>query len=336
VGRRLKLSWSRRVKFGLEAAIRTAGLTKRFGDLVAVDQVNFEVGLGEVFGFLGPNGAGKTTTIRMLVGLTTPSEGTAIVNGLDIRRETVEVKRHVGVVPEASNLYDELTAWENLLFASRLYNVPKQQRGKRIEGLLKDFGLWDRRDAKFGRLSKGLKRRLTLAASLTHQPDIVFLDEPTTGLDVMSARSFRRLIEELREKGVTIFLTTHYIEEADQLCNRIAIIVKGRIIAVDTPEDIKSIIKVAPVVEVSFDPPPDSKMVGELEATGEVAVEGCKVRILTKDVLGTVTASTKLAARYGLRIDDVNTMRPSLEDAFVRLTGISSEAMRMEKELDRK
>lgn len=315
----------------MEVALRTVDLTKRFGNLVAVDHINFGVNRSEVFGFLGPNGAGKTTTIRMLVGLTTPSEGTAIVNGHDIREEIVEVKRRVGVVPETSNLYDELTASENLLFMSRLYHVPKKEREERVKELLKAFGLWDRKDSRFGRLSKGLKRRITVAAALVHRPDIIFLDEPTTGLDVMSARSLREIIKELRNAGVTVFLTTHYIEEADQLCDRIAIIVKGRIVTVDTPEGMKSNANSPPVVEASFNPPfgTEVKNLGDI---GEVVVEGNKIRVFTEDVLKATATLTNLARERGLRVECINTVRPSLEDAFVRLTGVTSEVMRMDKE----
>ena len=230
----------------MEASIKTVDLTKSFGDLVAVDHVNFEVGVGEVFGFLGPNGAGKTTTIRMLVGLTPPSEGTATVAGYDILEDIVEVKRRVGVVPETSNLYDELSVWDNLLFASRLYHVPRRDRADRIKGLLETFHLRERRDTPFGRLSRGLKRRVVIAAALVHQPRIVFMDEPTAGLDVMSALSLRKFIGELRLEDTTVFLTTHYIEEADQLSDRVAIIVEGKIVTVDTPENIKSSVRASP------------------------------------------------------------------------------------------
>ena len=235
--------------------IRTLGLTKYYGDILAVDHLSFAVREGEIFGFLGPNGAGKTTTIRMLVGLTAPTEGTAIIDGYDIRSEILEVKRRVGMVPETSNLYDELSVKDNLLFIAGLYHVPRAKREERVRELLESFNLWDRRDIKFGKLSKGLKRRLTIAASLIHNPRIIFLDEPTTGLDVMSARSLRLLLKDLKETGVTILLTTHYIDEADQLCDRVAVIVKGRIITIDTPENMKSIVRCIPVIEAIFDSP---------------------------------------------------------------------------------
>lgn len=315
----------------MQNAIEASGLTKYYNDFLAVDHISFNVEKGEIFGFLGPNGAGKTTTIRMLVGLTTPTEGTAIVNGYDIRKKIVEVKRHVGVVPEISNLYDELTVWQNLLFMSRLYHVPKNDRAKRIGSLLKTFELWDRRRFKFGRLSKGLKRRVTVAVALVHNPALVFLDEPTTGLDVMSARSLRELLNELKKMGITIFLTTHYIEEADTLCDRIAVIVEGKIINIATPESMKSVVD-TPVVEASFDSPIKSTMVRGLEDVGELRVDGCKVRICTKDVSTAIEALTVLSKKHGRKIDYVNTGRPSLEEAFVRLTGVASEVMKAEKE----
>jgi len=312
--------------------IRTLGLTKYYGNLLAVDHLSFSVKEGEIFGFLGPNGAGKTTTIRMLVGLTTPTEGTAIIDGFDIRSEILEVKRRVGVVPETSNLYDELSVKDNLLFMAGLYHVPRLEREDRVRELLESFNLWERKDTKFGKLSKGLKRRLTVAASLIHHPRIIFLDEPTTGLDVMSARSLRLLLKELRETGVTIFLTTHYIEEADQLCDRIAVIVKGRIVTIDTPENMKSIVRGIPVIEALFDSPIDKSMTDDLSVLGEVWVEDNRVRMLAEKIPETLKALISFATRHRLKIIEVNTVKPGLEDAFVKLTGVKPEIMRLEKE----
>ena len=312
--------------------IRTLDLTKYYGDLLAVDHLNFNVREGEIFGFLGPNGAGKTTTIRMLVGLTTPTEGTAIIDGFDIRSEILEVKRRVGVVPETSNLYAELSVKDNLLFMAGLYHVPRLKREERIRELLESFNLWDRRDTKFGKLSKGLKRRLTIAASLIHRPRIIFLDEPTTGLDVMSARSLRLLLKELRETGVTIFLTTHYIEEADQLCDRIAVIVKGRIVTVDTPENMKSTVRGIPVIEAFFDSPIDKSMTEDLSVLDEVWVEDNRVRILAEEISETLEALVNFATKRELKIIEINTVKPGLEDAFVKLTGVEPEVMKLEKE----
>jgi len=316
----------------LEIAIKTVGLTKRFGDLTAVDHVSFEVRRGEIFGFLGPNGAGKTTTIRMLVGLTVPTEGTAIIDGYDIRSEILEVKRRVGVVPEASNLYDELSVEDNLLFIAGLYHVPRLKREERVRELLKSFNLWDRKDTKFGKLSKGLKRRLTIAASLVHYPRIIFLDEPTTGLDVMSARSLRLLLKDLRETGVTIFLTTHYIEEADQLCDRIAVIVKGKIVTIDTPENMKSMVQDIPVIEALFDSPINKSMIKDFGILEEAWIEGNRIRIFAGEVTEVLEALINFATTYKLKIVGVNTVKPGLEEAFVKLTGLKPEIMRLEKE----
>ena len=316
----------------MEIAIKTVGLTKRFGDLTAVDHVSFEVRRGEIFGFLGPNGAGKTTTIRMLVGLTVPTEGTAIIDGYDIRSEILEVKRRVGVVPEASNLYDELSVEDNLLFIAGLYHVPRLKREERVRELLKSFNLWDRKDTKFGKLSKGLKRRLTIAASLVHYPRIIFLDEPTTGLDVMSARSLRLLLKDLRETGVTIFLTTHYIEEADQLCDRIAVIVKGRIVTIDTPENMKSMVQDIPVIEALFDSPINKSMIKDFGILEEAWIEGNRIRIFAGEVTEVLEALVNFATTYKLKIVGVNTVKPGLEEAFVKLTGLKPEIMRLEKE----
>ncbi len=316
----------------MKDAIVLDGLTKNYGSLTAVDHVSLNIEEGEVFGFLGPNGAGKTTTIRMLVGLTTPSEGSATVAGYDIGDDIVEVKRRVGVVPEASNLYDELSVWDNLLFSSRLYHVPKGERAARIGDLLETFKLEDRRNTKFGRLSKGLKRRVVIAAALVHQPRIIFMDEPTSGLDVLSALSLRRLIRELRLEDTTVFLTTHYIEEADQLSDRVAIIVEGRIVTVDTPENIKQSIRGATVLEARLSRAPDQPMIRELELGGRVEFNENRIRIETESLTGTLESLVMLASQRGIQVTDLHTLQPSLEDAFVELTGVSTELMRVEKE----
>ena len=223
----------------MENIIDVKNLTKRFGDFTAVDEISFEVRNGEVFGFLGPNGAGKTTTIRMLTGLSKPTGGNASILGLDINSKIVQIKKRIGVVPEISNLYDELSAFDNLLFMAQLYGISRTQRRNRVEELLRTFRLYERKDNLFRTFSRGMKRSLTIAAALIHNPQVLFLDEPTVGLDVVAARSLRNLISNLRRQGITIFLTTHYLEEADLLCDRVAILVKGKILAIDTPRALK-------------------------------------------------------------------------------------------------
>jgi ABC-2 type transport system ATP-binding protein len=223
----------------MENIIDVKELTKRFGDFTAVDEIGFKVRNGEVFGFLGPNGAGKTTTIRILTGLSKPTSGNASILGFDIHSEIINIKKLIGVVPEIANLYDELSGFDNLLFMAQLYGVPRIQRRKRAEELLKTFRLYERKDSLFRTFSRGMKRALTIAAALIHNPEVLFLDEPTVGLDVVAARSLRNLISNLRQQGITIFLTTHYLEEADLLCDRVAILVKGRILAIDAPQALK-------------------------------------------------------------------------------------------------
>jgi ABC-2 type transport system ATP-binding protein len=222
-----------------ENIIEVSDLTKYYSNFLAVNKINFQVKKGEIFGFLGPNGAGKTTTIKMLTGLTKPSYGNARINKKDIIKQTVEVKKIIGVVTEDSNLYEELTVADNLRFMGQLYDVSKSERENRIKELLNILGIENKKDVKFAKLSKGMKRKVTIAAALVHNPLILFLDEPTTGLDVLSARVLRTMIKELNKKGATIFLTTHYIEEAEQLCDTVAIIVDGRIKTVDTPKNLK-------------------------------------------------------------------------------------------------
>ena len=301
-------------------AIEVAGLVKRYGPagtgLLAVDQIDFEVRRGEVFGFLGPNGAGKTTTIRVLTGLTRPTAGEARVLGLVLGRDTPRIKQRIGVVPEASNLYDELTAFDNLVFSMQLYGVPRRERARRADELLERFRLADKRDVPFARLSRGMKRALTIAAALSHRPEVVFLDEPTTGLDVVSARGLRQTIAGLRERGVTVFLTTHYLEEAERLCDRIALLVRGQIVAMDTVDGLKAQVQSATAVEVTLD-----GGMGGAETR----------RFVGEDVVAAARAALAQAEREDWHVLAINTVRPTLEDAFVQLTGLSADVMRSEK-----
>jgi ABC-2 type transport system ATP-binding protein len=304
----------------MNEVIHVAQLTKVYptgqgrDPLRAVDGIDFTVRQGEVFGFLGPNGAGKTTTIRMLTGLSRPTSGQAQVLGFDLARDVTRIKKRIGVVPEMSNLYDELSAFDNLVFAMQLYGVPRRERAARAEELLDRFRLSDKRDAPFAKLSRGMKRALTIAAALAHRPPLVFLDEPTTGLDVMSARGLRQMIAELRDDGVTVFLTTHYLEEAERLCDRIAVIVKGRIVALDTVDGLKASAQGQTTVEVT--------LVDPNNGVETRRIEGDDVALLVK---------TALAQTDGRRVLAVNTLRPTLEDVFVKLTGLSRDVMLAEK-----
>ncbi len=299
-------------------AIQVSELTKRYDDLLAVDHIRFEVQEGEIFGFLGPNGAGKTTTIRMLTGLTRPTEGHARVLDFDLETEIVRIKKRIGVVPETSNLYDELSARDNLVFMGQLYGVPRRERGARADELLRRFRLWEKRNTPFAKLSRGMKRALTIAAALVHRPRLVFLDEPTTGLDILNARSLRALIRQLRDEGVTVFLTTHYLQEAERLCDRLALIVKGRIVALDTVEGLKARVQGQTAVEVSVGPGPGEAGNGRLRFVGE-------------DVTTALRMALEEAKRQARPVLAVDSVQPSLEDAFIHLTGLSAEVMLAEK-----
>jgi len=317
-----------------DIVIQAADLTKFYGEILAVDHISFEVERGEIFGFLGPNGAGKTTTIRILTGLSQPTDGKASVLAFDINSRIVEAKRHIGVVPEISNLYDELSAIDNLLFMAQLYGVPRPQRRKRVEELLKTFGLYERKDSPFRTFSRGMKRALTIAAALIHNPKILFLDEPTVGLDVVAARSLRNLIANLRQQGITIFLTTHYLEEADLLCDRVAILVKGRIIKIDSPEALKATAEEKSVIEFSVEREISELMENlsnKFPGAKVVAAEQNKVRIyggIPADIYDNVF---RFAKYKGIEIQSVNSIKPSLEDAFIKITGLSPIVMTMEK-----
>ena len=318
----------------INTAIKVSGLTKYYKEFLAVDHINFEVKKGEIFGFLGPNGAGKTTTIRMLTGLSRPSMGKAFVFGFDINSEIVEAKRHIGIVPEFSNLYDELSAFDNLLFMMQLYGVPRSQRRKRAEELLRIFGLYERKNNSFRNFSRGMKRALTIAAALTHEPKILFLDEPTVGLDVVAARSLRNLIINLRQQGITIFLTTHYLDEADLLCDRVAILVKGQIIEIGSPSDLKAVVEEESVIEFSFEKDISYLMNDLLKYfTGvlKVSSKGNKVMIsggLSTDIYDIMI---RFAKEKGIEIHSINSIKPSLEDAFLKITGLSPTVMAIEK-----
>jgi ABC-2 type transport system ATP-binding protein len=219
--------------------IETNNLTKFFGTLGAVQSINLSVGKGEIFGLLGPNGAGKTTTMRMLTTLLTPTSGSASVDGHTVADEPLHVKRLIGVVPQMLNLDIDLTCAENLEYHGRLHKMAPSERRSRIEELLRFVGLWEKRDTPVEHLSGGMRRRLLIARGLMHRPEVVFMDEPTVGLDPQARRLIWGLIESLKRKNITVLLTTHYIEEADALCDRVAIMRAGKIIALERPSVLK-------------------------------------------------------------------------------------------------
>ena len=319
---------------GKQIVIQASDLCKFYGQILAVDHIHFEVEKGEIFGFLGPNGAGKTTTIRMLTGLSKPTDGKASVLGFDVNSEIVKAKGYIGVVPEMSNLYDELSAMDNLLFMAQLYGVPRTQRRERAEELLKTFGLYERKDSLFRTFSRGMKRALVIAAALIHSPEILFLDEPTVGLDVVASRSLRNLIGNLRQQGITIFLTTHYLEEADLLCDRVAILVGGRIVKTDSPRVLKAAAEEESVVEFSFEGESSGlseALSNRLPGVKTVAIDHDRVRIYGGIPVHVVDNVFQFAKDKGMEIVSINSIKPSLEDAFIKITGLSPIVMAVEK-----
>ncbi|RJP54209.1 MAG: ATP-binding cassette domain-containing protein [Anaerolineaceae bacterium] len=308
-------------------AIEVENLTKYYEKFLAVDHINFTVEQGEIFGFLGPNGAGKTTTQRMLTTLLTPTEGRILINGHDLSRDSYPAKRQIGLVPEESNVYTELTAWDNLMFTASIYRVSRGERAKRAEELLQTFGLWEKRDIKAENFSKGMRRRLSIAMAIIHKPALLFLDEPTPGLDAQSIRAIWELIRRMNVEGTTVFITTHQIEEANQLCGRVAIISHGKIAAIDTPERLKADFRRVQSVEVAL----ESKTSEILEisevswdslpgVTTQVKV-GDKMRLYTEDPSALLPRVVQYAESHALRIVSLNTLGPSLEDVFLEITG---------------
>lgn len=304
--------------------IEVQDLTKRYGDgLLAVDHISFAVQQGEVFGFLGPNGAGKTTTQRMLTTLLEPTEGHIFISGHDIAHDAYAAKRQIGLVPEEANVYTELTALGNLLFTARLYRVPKTERATRARALLETFGLWEKRHVKVETFSKGMRRRLSIAMAIIHHPALLFLDEPTPGLDAQSARAIRDLVRELNAGGTTVFLSTHQIEEANQLCDRVAIIDHGKIAAIDTPERLKAAFRRVQSVEVALEPDGDvhGDALAHLPGVTATVKAGDKWRLYTEDPSALLPPVVGYAQEHGLYVVSLNTLGPSLEDVFLEITG---------------
>ena len=322
----------------MEIAIRTVNLTKYYGKLVAVDNINFEVQKGEIFGFLGPNGAGKTTTTRMLIGISKPSGGIAEVMGFNIQKQSVEAKELMGIVPDISNVYTDLTAWGNLTFTGRLYDIPKFERNKRAEDLLDLFGLFDRRHDSVQDFSRGMKRRLCIAMALMNKSSILFLDEPTSGLDVQSVLTIRNLVKKLNEDGLTIFLTTHNMEEANQMCDRVAIINNGKIAAIDTPERLKRTVKKLQAIELSFSNEIKNQFfdLKHLQGVTYVVKNGEKYHLNTESPQKTLSAIWEYVSANKLVLTSVNTLGPSLEDVFISLTGITPEIKSYSKSKSKK
>jgi ABC-2 type transport system ATP-binding protein len=314
--------------------IEVMELTKKFDNVTAIDHINFAVLQGELFGFLGPNGAGKTTTINLLTGLARPNSGTIRISGLECTKNLKIAQHLIGVVPDESNLYPELSGFDNLCFCASLYGMPKRERQTRAHELLETFGLLEAAKRKFAGYSKGMKRKLTIAAGIIHHPPILFLDEPTTGIDVSSARQIRQLIAELHRVGTTIFLTTHYIEEAERLCERIAFIVKGQIVKIDTVANLLQSVQERKVMLISVSNSTIdlcSKLSTNFPHLEFQTVSAEQIRVGSVETIS-IGPLVRFIEEQGAEVTEARRIRPSLEEVFVRVTGIELDRMRKEKE----
>jgi ABC-2 type transport system ATP-binding protein len=315
-------------------AIQASQLTKHYKDVLAVDDISFEIQNGELFGFLGPNGAGKTTTINMLTGLARADSGKIHINGIDCTSNLKAAQDSIGVVPDESNLYPELSGMENLCFCAALYGIRGNERKARASELLNTFSLSDVANRKFAAYSKGMKRKLTIAAGIVHRPSVLFLDEPTTGIDVASARQVRQLITDLHKAGTTIFLTTHYIEEAERLCERIAFIVNGRIVRIDSTVNLLQSFHTKEVLLLTVSAFPQStiediaSMFPEYQFTANTREQ---IRVESERPVN-IGPLIRFLEERNIDVVEARKLNPSIEDVFVRLTKIDAGIMRKEKE----
>ncbi|MCD6120709.1 MAG: ATP-binding cassette domain-containing protein [Spirochaetales bacterium] len=303
--------------------VEVENLTKYYKKFRALNSVSFTVEEGEIFGFLGPNGAGKSTTVRILNTLLLPTSGRVFMAGHDLGKEPYEVKARIGLVPEISNPYLELSCYENLLFTGRLFGMKNRDIRSEIDNLLDFFELESKRDVKAEFLSKGLRRRLTIAMGLINRPKLLFLDEPVSGLDIQSARLIKRLIREANEKGTTIFITTHQLNVANDLCDRIAIIQDGEIKALDSPDRLKKAAKQSQAVEIHLDKlkDVDIKELKSLKTVERVDINKGQAKLFTEHPEILYPLLISWAERNNIRIEIMNTLSPTLEDVFIEITG---------------
>jgi ABC-2 type transport system ATP-binding protein len=307
---------------GQDIAVSVSGLTRTFGDFRAVDGIDLTVARGEVFGFLGPNGAGKSTTIRMLCGLLLPSAGSGTVGGFDIMRQSEEIKKNIGYMSQRFSLYDDLTVEENIDFFSGIYGVADEKKAERKEWVLEMAGIADKRKAITRTMAGGFKQRLALGCAVIHEPPVIFLDEPTSGVDPISRRRFWNLIYEMSSRGTTVFVTTHYLDEAEY-CDRLALIYRGKIIAEGRPDVMKKEHMLRDVLEVNV-----TAVVEALDVLGgkgfDVALFGNVIHATVDNAAPAIPAIRSALEDAGIAVSDIAVVRPSLEDVFVSLIEASS------------
>jgi len=307
----------------VEYAIETFELTRKFGDLVAVDHVNFKVRQGELWGLLGPNGAGKTTTVRMLCCLLTPTEGTAKVGGCNVQKEAGEIRKLIGVCPQETTVYERLTGRENVNLIGKMHKMPKAELKKKTDELLEKIGLAERANDQVITYSGGMKRRLDLIMALVHDPPILFLDEPTLGLDPAVRRAVWDFILELKERKKTVVMTTHYMEEADELCDRVAIIDYGKIIAEDSPENLKEKAGRGDIIEMEFSGSADAaiKELRNLKFVKTVSKMEDRLVVVAEAGVSRLGEIIETATKAGVKVGRIRPQENTLEDVFIHLTG---------------
>jgi drug efflux transport system ATP-binding protein len=302
------------------------GLTKRFGDFTAVNQVSFSVQPGEVIGYLGPNGSGKTTTIRMLCGVMTPTEGTAEVMGFDITHQPEELKPHIGYMSQKFALYDDLTAWENLEFYAGVYEIPRLEEKARIREVLQMAGLENRSGTPAGELSGGWRQRLALGCALVHKPPLLFLDEPTSGVDPVARREFWDLIYQLASQGTTIFVTTHYMDEAEH-CSRVGFMYRGRLLAFDTPRALKTAYLKGSAWDLAAQPLLEAvESLNELTGVAQASLHGDRAHVILQPGAWTPESLTAKLGESGIKVQSIEAVKSSLEDVFTLLAHQGMEA----------
>jgi len=283
--------------------------------------INFEIKEGEFFGLLGPNGAGKTTTISIMSTILEPSGGVVKIDGLDVASKSAECKRRIGVVPQEIALYNELSAYQNLLFWGSLYDVPKPELKKRIEEILKLFGLWDRKDDKVKTYSGGMKRRINIASALLHQPKVLFMDEPTVGIDPQSRNLIYEVIKKLHKDGMTIVYTTHYMEEAERFCDRIAIIDNGQIIAQGSLEELKNSVAIKETIVISFSNLTEEFLKQILAKNKDVKQVDDSLQFFSLNAKNDLSKIILQCNEIGLEILQIEIQKVNLETIFLNLTG---------------
>lgn len=316
-----------------QVAVSVRNLERHFGSFIAVNRLSFDVRKGEIFGFLGPNGAGKSTTIRLLCGLLLPTAGSGTVAGFDIRSEQEAIKHHIGYMSQKFSLYEDLTVEENIDFYSGIYRLPRSMRKERKEWVLQMAGLAERRHSRTAILSGGWKQRLALGCAILHEPPILFLDEPTSGVDPMSRRRFWDWIYAMASKGVTVFVTTHYMDEAEY-CDRVALIYRGELAALGTPDELKTRLMEDHVIEIRCDRPQDAmRVVEHVDGVKEVSLFGKGLHAVSVNGEATIEAVRRRLLAEGFRVERVERIVPSLEDVFVSLIEARDRAQAAQREV---